>query len=363
MSSKSAKWFQRPGYRTRDLEKVSPSPVVLALSYAVCATLSSVAAAYWEGRLLEIEHVTANGTAVAILPFGQNISTLVDFVFLNPFVIFFLQQARRQRQKVEIVLGTKSNISPYHRVGLILLSAIFGVYTMTFYVEGSQSFDATLIPDGRGLPTITITGWIVYAWTSVYIAWLFFAAMQQGFHVAAISQLRAKAIPYAPFHPDGVAGIRFLMEPSLSVGYAMIGLLVTFLVFVIHDKLLYHIDSNRLLGFAVYVVVAMPLFGLPFYHLHRLMKQRRDEYLFKSLDQAMPPEIGANSSQNWSALKDYMAAIENADKYRKIVCTFSVWPVPISLALPPFSSIIAAIVPLAQKLILIAAPAFNLPAV
>jgi hypothetical protein len=77
-----------------NLKKVPPSPMVTALSFAVCATLPSVAVAYSEGRLLEVEHVTANGVAVAIVPFCQNMSTLVGFVILNPFVIFFLQRAR-----------------------------------------------------------------------------------------------------------------------------------------------------------------------------------------------------------------------------------------------------------------------------
>jgi hypothetical protein len=222
---------------------------------------------------------------------------------------------------------------------------------MKFYVQGSQFFDATLVPSQSGQPQVTITGWIVYSWTAIYIAWMLFAGLEHGFHLAQIMKLRPNEIPYAPFHADGGAGVRFIMEPSLNVGYALIGLLTTFVVFIIHDRIIYHIESNRLLGFAIYVLVALPMFGLPFLKLHQLMKARRDEYLFDSLDESLSAARSAGERKDWNGLVTYLAAVESADKYRKIVCTLPIWPVPIAPTLPSLGSIAAAIFPLIQKII------------
>jgi hypothetical protein len=338
------------------------TPFGLAVSFATLATMTSVVAAYLEGRLTTPEQVTfPGGTSISIIPFSGNVSTLVDFVLLDPLVIYFLQRSRIQRRVVDALLKVKQGLSPYHRVGLMIICAMLGIYAMKFYVEGSRFYDATLIPGANGQATVTVTGWIVYSWTALYIAWLSFSAMEHGVHVARLLSLSDSDIPYSPFHPDGAGGVRFLMESSLSVGYAMIGLLATFVVFVIHDKILYHIDSNRLLGFGLYIAVAAPLFALPFCKLHQLMKIRRDKYLFDSLDQTLADARIAGDRKDWTALAGCVAAVESADKYRQLVNAFPAWPVPLALALPSLSSVAAAMIPFVQKFISSSAPSVLLP--
>lgn len=338
------------------------SPFGLAASFAILATTTSVASAYLEGRLTAPEQaLLPNGTTISIIPFGWNISTLIDFVVLDPLVIYFLQRSRVQRHLIGTRSKTKHRLSPYHQVGLMIVSAVLGIYAMKFYVGGSRFFDATLIPGAKGQATVTATGWIVYSWTALYIAWLAFSAIEHGVHVARLMALSAKDIPYAPFHPDGAGGVRFLMGPSLSAGYAMIGLLATFVVFIIHDKILYHIDSNRLVAFGLYIVVAPPLFALPFCKLHQLMKARRDEYLFDSLEQTLADARSASNRKDWTALAECVVSIESADKYRKLVCSFPIWPVPLALALPSLSSTAAAAIPFIQKLVLPTASSTLLP--
>ncbi|MGH8336169.1 MAG: hypothetical protein ACRETL_04950, partial [Gammaproteobacteria bacterium] len=323
----------------------------LGLSFCILATTTSVAAAYFEGRLTTPRPMMlANGNTVEIIPFDRNLSTLVDFILLNPFVIYFLERSRLQRRSVNKRLNLRRELSPYHRVGIMIICAALGVFAMTFYVGGSYSFDATMIPAPDGSRKITVTGWIVYSWTALYIALLLFFAIEHGAHIARLMVLPANRVPYAPFHPDGAGGVRFLMEPSLSAGYAMIGLLATFLVFIIHDRIIYHIESNRLAGFGIYIFVAVPLFALPFCKLHQLMKARRDEFLFESLDDTLADARNASDRKDWAALAGCIAAIESADKYRKLVCTFPVWPIPFTLALPSLGSIAAALIPFVQKL-------------
>jgi hypothetical protein len=324
--------------------------------------MTSVVAAHLEGRLTTPQHVTLpGGIPTSIIPFSRNVSTLVDFLVLDPLVIYFLLRSRMQWRAVNQRLKTNGGLTPYHRVGLMTLCAMLGIFAMKFYVEGSIFYDATLIPKSNGQSTVTVTGWIVYSWTAAYIALLSFCVIEHGVHVARLLTLSESDIPYAPFHPDGAGGIRFLMEPSLTTGYAMIGLLATFVIFLIHDKILYHIDSNRLLGFGIYIVVALPLFGLPFWKLHQLMKARRDKYLFDSLDQTLADARIAGDRKDWTALAGCVAAIESADKYKKLVGAFPVWPVPLALALPSLSSVAAAVIPFLQKFIFASAPSGLLP--
>jgi hypothetical protein len=338
------------------------TPSGLAISFAILATTTSAITAYLEGRFTVVEQAaSSSGASISIIPFSRNLSTLVDFLLLNPFVIYFLQCSRLQRRVVDARLKVRQPMSPYHRTGLMIICAALGIYAMKFYVEGSRFYDATLIPGPNGQVTVTATGWIVYSWTALYIAWLSFSAIEHGAHVARLMALQANDIAYAPFHPDGAGGVRFLMEPSLSAGYAMIGLLATFVVFIIHDRVLYNIDSNRLLGFGLYIVVALPLFALPFWKLHQLMKARRNEHLFDSLDQTLVDARKASDRKDWAALAGCVAAIESADKYRKLVCAFPIWPVPLTFALPSLSSVGAAVIPFIQKLILSLSPSALLP--
>jgi hypothetical protein len=339
-----------PGKVGRSTMARISSPSSVAISFAILATITSVVAAYLEGRLTTLQQITLPGDIpISIIPLSRNVSTLVDFVVLDPIVIYFLLRSRMQWRTVDQRLNIKEGLSPYHRVGLVTLCAMLGIFAMKFYVEGSIFYDATLIPGANGQPTITITGWIVYSWTAAYIALMLFCVIEHGVHVARLLTLSESDIPYAPFHPDGAGGVRILMEPSLTAGYAMIGLLATFVVFLIHDRILYHINSNRLLGFGIYIVVALPLFALPFWKLHELMKARRDEYLFDSLDQTLADARIAGDRKDWTALAGCVAAIESADKYKKLVSAFPVWPVPLALALPSLSSVAAAAVPFVQK--------------
>lgn len=334
------------------VRRVITSPLGLAVTYGVSATTSSVIAAYCEGRLTAVQSLnTRTGISTQIVPFIGNYSTLADFILLNPFVIYFLQRARLEQHQIDARLGGGSILPLYHRFGAAIVCIALGAFAMKLYVEGSPFFDATLIPDASAGSAVTVTGWIVYSWTAFYISWLLFSGLEHGAHVRRILILKPENIPYAPFHSDGAAGIRFLMAPTLSAGYALVGLLLTFLMFAIHDKVLYHINSNRLFGFILYVAVALPMFVLPFEKLHRLMKARRDDYLSISVEEALSGIRLASDRKDWEKFSGYMTAIENADKYRKIVRAFPIWPMPLVLALPSLGSVVGALIPIVQKII------------
>ena len=329
------------------------SPACLALSYLLLATTSSLLAAYCEHRLFKIQFMASEGHGIiGVMPLDRNYSTLADFLILNPLVIFFLQRSRLKARQLKNQIGISSPIPIYHRVGLMILSGVFGVYAMIFYVRGSQFFDATLVPTSSGGSRITLTGWIVYSWTALYIAGLMHAFIEHGVHVNRVVHLRASEIPYRPFDPDEAGGVRLVMAPSLNFGYAMLFLFVTFIVFIVQDKLLYNIESNRLIGFAVYVAFASPLFGLPFFHLHTLMKKRRDKYFFCQTTDMIEPNTTSTQSNNLGSAKDYISALEDADRLHKIVRDFPTWPIPARLAVAPFGSIVAASLPLIQKLVI-----------
>lgn len=333
--------------------------IAAALGYALLATSTSMIIAQLEGRLTQVQYALVPGRGmVEVIPFIWNVSTLVDFVVLNPIIIFFLLKAHQKRQEIYAELKAGEQIPPYHRFGLAVVAIAFGFTAMKIYVSGfNQFYDATIVPNLDSSTQITATGWVVFGWTAIFVSYLFYGCAEQAFYTNYVIKLRKDDLQYKPLHHDQAGGVRFIMEPSLTFAYAMIALLLILLVFIIHDKILYHIsDSNRLWGFAFYPAIIIPLFVLPFWHLHTLMKERRDEYLYEisgALDEILMTARLMKANIGTARLQENITSMEYIDKYRKTVGGFPTWPLPLSILAPPLGTIIASVFPLVQKLLVV----------
>jgi hypothetical protein len=96
----------------------------------------------------------------------------------------------------------------------------------------------------------------------------------------------------------------------------------------------------------------LPLFILPFWHLHRLMKERRDEYLFdlpNLVEELLASIRMLKENDDAADVQKRLSSIDYVEKYRKMVMGFPVWPLPLPLSMPPIGSIIVAALPLLQK--------------
>jgi hypothetical protein len=77
--------------------------------------------------------------------------------------------------------------------------------------------------------------------------------------------------------------------------------------------------------------------------------------------QTLADARSAGDRRDWTALAGCVAAIESADRYKKLVSAFPVWPGPFALALPSLSSVAAAAIPFVQKFIFSSVPSGSLP--
>lgn len=343
--------------------KIVFSPFALFALYAISATCSSVAVAFIEGRLFFKTTVTIKNSTIFINPLLSNLSTLIDFILLNPLTIFFLQSSYMAIKKVYIEMNQTDRIPPYHRYGLLVLSATLGTVIMVLYYQNflmGDFFDAIIIPNNDGIPIITATGWVVFFWTAFFISFIIYRVADQFAYVIFIFSLSVKDISYKPFHQDESAGLKVLMQPSLFFFRAMVVLLIIFIVFTIQDKLLFDIDeSNRLWGIIAYFSIAAPLFLFPLFQLHDLMLIWREKYL-NVINQIMDPIIKEDilrtiSAQKSEKLKEYLYLLESLEKYRSILCNFPIWPLPRRSLIEPISILTTALLPILHKIILLAA--------
>lgn len=330
------------------------SPAAVALLYSVFSSSAAALAAYVEGLLLPHQLTGITGQSSEIIPYVGNISTIVDFALLNPAIIYFLVRSRQSRQAAQLSTGGKLKIPLYHRIGFALISVALSVAAMKFYIEGfHNTFDATLIPNNGDGGTITITGWVIFFWTALFLAVLFDSLLEHAVHVRYLLGLTAADIEYAPLHRDGCGGLRVLMNPSLYFAYAMLFLLLIFIIFIIHDNIIYNIDeSNRTWGLLLYIITIIPMFFLPYFRLHHLMKLHRDEYSdsMNAAIERMLSENAAPGARPNEKLEKFLLALDSAGKYQKVIAGFPVWPLPFYKAAPQFGAIIAAAFPVAEKL-------------
>jgi len=323
-----------PELLTSRLPGMSKSPHGIAIMYCCLSLSSTITAACIEGLFIHKNTVNWNGVSYTIYPLLYNFSTLVDFALLNPIMIFYLLRALSRILLLPSGLNPrKASPSP---IGwpTTLACMLLSVTLMAGYFIGflrGRFFDAViaLAPDGRRL--ITVTGWLVFFWTSVAIYFLLIGVIGQLRYLRFVLRLRAIDVAYDPFHADDLAGMRELAEPALDFLKAMACLLAVFALFAIYDLVVFHInESDRLWALAVYAAVVIPFFFIPTHHLHRLMKARREELLARSLEPFKKRELSILQS-NWTnpdSCKELLAEVAAFRELRTWFSTVPTWPLP-----------------------------------
>lgn len=291
---------------------VSESPRPAALIFAVSSTSTSCLAAWLEGRLFSAER--------GVWPFWSNISTLVDFLVLDPLTIYYITRSYnavcQATQAKKIVHNWKNP----------LLLAVTAVATMASYVHSfldGHILDATII--APGVKGITVTGWVVFAWTTLFIYVLYQGLYIQLKYVTGILSLTS--VSYEPFHEDRSGGLRVLVRPSLEFLKAMLMLFIIFVVFYYQDRVVYQFEESLRLdqGLIAYVVVALPLFLMPLFKVHWLMLKARDA-LAARLNKRFSEVLGALDRDSGANLKQAAEEMESVVIIRKHIDAFPTWP-------------------------------------
>lgn len=334
------------------------SPAIFALMYAVFAFGSSVIAAHFQGYLLSIPVEIQKLSAKPVWPLINNMSTLLDFALLNPLTIFLLQKSSRSTLDTQWQIKKEKIFSLYHKIGLIVLSAVIAVASMNFYYSAflsGQYYDSNILPGPNG-PYISLSGWVVFFWTSFFMALLFYRVFTYAWHVFFIVSLAEDDIDYTPFHPDESGGLRFLVTPSLTFLYAMMVLLAIFIVFAFQDTFYQINESNRYIGFAIYAGLSVPLFFAPLFHIHLLMKRKQRQYLAdvhvyaKSVfENKLQTERKKTQIEKLQERMTYVDSVESVDKYKNVITSFPLWPLPKKTFVTPIISFVGSLLPLAFK--------------
>ena len=158
------------------------NPLKTAIGYAVLATGTTLLCSGAEGSLAKPFQVLYQGTLFPVFPLLGNYSTLIDFLILNPLMIYFLLKGYKQiKTKNGIIAGFGSS-TPYHQIGQVVLSGIMASVFMWYYYRGfleGTYFDAIIQPDEIGNIKVTFTGWVVFVWTTLIIFVLLFFSFSQ----------------------------------------------------------------------------------------------------------------------------------------------------------------------------------------
>lgn len=333
-------------------------PAHLAVAYGILAVLSTVLFSLAEGSLWDARTVLINDKKLVNLPLFSNISTILDFLLLNPIVIYFLISARNASIAVTREYKRAPLLSTYHQFGLLVLVVTLATKAMLFYLNGfvsGQNFDAIVSISSYGDIGITKTGWVVFFWTVVFMSILFYCIAENVAYAIFLLSLRENEIKYFPFHPDESGGLVYLIWPSIAFLRAMGVLLITFLLFYIYDFMLHRItESVRVFGFAVYLAIVIPVFFLPLMHIHRLMKIQKQQIVsqyISSINHQYSPTQRIQSSGKTIGISEIVDTMTILEKYKKLIDQLPVWPMPIRSLPEQLLGLFAAIAPIVQKLL------------
>ena len=173
--------------------------------------------------------------------------------------------------------------------------------------------------------------------------------------------LKGPQINYIPFHEDDVGGIKPIVQPCIEFAYAMIFLLLIFVLFLIQDFIIdKSSETLRLQGFILYIILSIPLFYIPLIHIHNLMKEKKVFYS-NGISVWMEKLVGADMQKAFpekcittQRCDEFVKSLEVVEKYKKIISEFPTWPLSKLKVLPPISSFIGALIPITIKIFITA---------
>ena len=292
------------------------SPFRLGLYFAVLAFASTSLTCAIEGRLLSAER--------GVLPMWRNFSTLLDFILLNPLAIYYIARSYNAIDAASEIKIKPPSIFVSITIVVTSLTAM-AVYFYRF-LEGNF-LDACFI--GGNIGGVTITGWIVFFWTSLYLYTLMQCVYSQARYISSILQLDPNRIDYRPFQVDNSGGMRRFAQPAMEFLRIMAVLLLTIGIFFYYDFLVYGIkESVRWLSVLVYLIAAPPIFLTPVIYLHLLMVKTRNRIL-EPLDNQLKDLLKALSQAQIGTVEGLADELTALTKVRTEVRSFPTWPLPL----------------------------------
>jgi hypothetical protein len=308
-------------HRAVESKKI-PMYVKFCLFYAISSFSTTAILAKIEGRLMSSEPGT--------FPLMYNISTILDFLILNPLCIYFLFKSRENKSLINSYTKKYNNPSNYYIIFSIIFSislSIILIYKYYLSFLNNEIYDAIFL-EINGIKTLTISGYSALFWTFLFISLLLTFIMIEIHHVFNILRINTSDIEYVPSHSDQSGGIKKFLDPSLYFLISAVCISLIFLIFIIQDRIIYSSSANnRLSLIPLYSPVAILLLIIPLLKLHDLMKKKKDDYLNNIRKFTFPEGLDIITSEELTPERIKITS-DNIDYYNKIYAQLPEWPLP-----------------------------------
>ncbi len=213
------------------------NPLFYAVTYGIITSTAVALSSILEGTFYDEKTITISGTDVIQYPYMANISTILDFAILNPITIFFLVSVRKGFCEAFDRFQKGGDLSPFTKLGLIFVSVAFGTSAMWFYFQkfiGQTFFTAVFVPNSEQVATISITGWVVFVGTSVFIAFLIFVFFEFGNFIMFVRHLSQDDLRFR-LPPNVSKEIEIAVMPCLHFLYVLTTLFIIIVLFILRD--------------------------------------------------------------------------------------------------------------------------------
>lgn len=329
-------------------------PWKVATIYAFIATGVTVAFSVYEGTFWRpVVHKIASVDVIQH-PYIQNFSTIADFAVLNPLAIYFLLNANLGYQDTFRHFGKGGDVATFHKAGLAVVAAVVGFSTMRFYFDGfvgETFFTAAFEPSLDTGAVISYTGWAIFWFTAVPIALLTYSLFTFSNYVFFLLHLKHSDFEFR-LPPAVSSDFKIAIAPCVQSSYMLTTLFVILAIFILRDFIQYNIEESRRIWLLVPYILACIVLFIPFAHLHRLMKQKRDEVI----DQGNTPleiDLGIQST-NGDHTKDLnntklMNSIDQIQKLQSFYASIPTWPTGGNAILLPNISFLLSVLTILYK--------------
>lgn len=325
------------------------SPEKLAFAYSFCSSFSVFIASFLEGTLYSVREININGNILLQHSYLENHSTIINFLLLNPLGIYFLVKAKSGFKKAYTHFGLKKSISPFNKFGLSVLSICVGISLMYFYFDGfigKTFYTSAFEPNKNGEAVVSITGYLIFFWTSLYMSYLFFGCIEYGRYMLFLRSINPNrfGISVSNFVDRAIA---IAIWPCTQMLYLLSTLFFVLVIFILRDFFQFSIkESIRIWLLIPYLSLGFCSL-LPFIHLHNVMIDKKNTLIterqeeFQKAYGLSPSTNGQDTKFSLERIINSMDKIENAIRFYERIL---VWPVKsTSLTVPNFSFLLSLI--------------------
>jgi|GEM_PF-3910287 len=335
------------------------NPVRSAVAFALCASGSVIFVSLLEGTLLGERALRYGDSTFLQRPYTDNISTILDFAIFDPLAIYFMLNASRAISKSYAHFRKGTEQALIHRSALALVSAVVGLSAMWFYFDGfvgstifTESF--AMGPDGRA--KVSLTGWVIFAATSFFLALTTYVSIEYGRYVLFVSTLKADNLGFN-LPPSPSEDVSIAIKPCVYAAYFLFVVFIIIAIFVIRDFLQLGLhESRRVWVFIPYILACLTTF-LPFWHLHRLMRELKERIIAANnrvIEEDLrrkPARSGCTDRFDAIDPRKLIDAAGRIEQLQDFYRSINVWPASARAFLLPNMSIVVSVVTVGMKLV------------